>query len=296
MTFSQLEIFVVVAELRGFTLAAQQLGISQSAVSHALKKLEEDLGVSLIERNKSQVELTVAGVRLLPRVREILGLSETIRQESADMQGLQLGSLRIGSFGPTSSLRLLPEILDAYRKKFPNIEVRIDEGNDQQVVQWLQERRVDVGFVVLPDERLDTFELIEDQIVALIPKAHPLAKKDKIELQDLCCIPFILTEAGSAQLIYKLFAAEDLIPDIRYRTTQLMSTIALVAKGEGVALVAELALPQALATDGYVVRQLANQCKRMVGLALHSTRQASPATQAFIKTAVQLLKKGNRAG
>ena len=88
MTFSQLEVFVVVAELCGFTLAAQQLGISQSAVSHALKKLEEDLGVSLIERNKSQAELTVAGTRLLPRAREILGLSETMRQEAADIKGL----------------------------------------------------------------------------------------------------------------------------------------------------------------------------------------------------------------
>lgn len=294
MTFSQLEIFVVVAELCGFTLAAQQLGISQSAVSHALKKLEEDLGVSLIERNKSQAELTVAGVRLLPRAREILGLSETIRQEAGDIKGLQLGSLRIGSFGPTSSLRLLPEILKGYRKQFPNIEVRIDEGNDQQVLQWLQERRVDVGFVVLPDERFDTFELIEDQIVALIPKTYPLAKKDEVVLQDLCHIPFILTEAGSAPLISKLFSAEDLIPDIRYRTTQLMTTIALVAKGEGVALVAELALPQALQTDGYVVRYLAPQCKRTIGLALHSTRQASPAAQAFIKMAMQLFKKGNR--
>ena len=294
MTFSQLEIFIVVAELRGFTLAAQQFGISQSAVSHALKKLEEDLGVSLIERNKSNAELTVAGVRLLPRAREILGLSETIRQEAADIQGLQLGSLRIGSFGPTSSLCLLPDILNIYRQQFPHIEVRIDEGSDQQVMQWLQERRVDVGFVVLPDQRFDTFTLIEDQIVALIPKTYPLAIKEDVTLQDLCNVPFILTEAGSAQLIQKLFAAEDLIPDIRYRTTQLMSTIALVAKGEGVALVAELALPQNQVTDDYVVRQLLPQCKRTVGLAIHSTRLASPATQAFIKTATQLFKKTSK--
>lgn len=101
-------------------------------------------------------------------------------------------------------------------------------------------------------------------MVALIPKTHSLANKDEIVLQDLCHVPFILTEAGSAQLISKLFASEDLIPDIRYRTTQLMTTIALVAKGEGVALVAELALPQALPTDGYVVRQVAPQYKRLV--------------------------------
>lgn len=290
MTFSQLEIFVVVAELSGFTLAAQQLGISQSAVSHALKKLEEDLGVSLVERNKSKADLTAAGLRLLPRAREILGLSETIRQEAADIQGLQLGSLRIGSFGPTSSLRLLPKILEVYRQRFPNIEVRIDEGNDQQVVQWLQERRVDIGFVVLPDERFDTFPLIDDQLVALIPKSHPLALKEKITLTDLCHVPFILTQAGSAQIIHRQFAAENLTPNIRYRTTQLISTIALVSNGEGVALVAELALPDRLPNDQYVVRHLASVDKRSVGLAVHSTRQASPATQAFIKTAMNLFK------
>ena len=293
MTFSQLEAFVVIAERCSFTLAAQQLGISQSAVSHALKKLEQDLGVSLIERNKSQIELTIAGDRLLPRIREMLGLSETIYQEAAAMQGVQLGSLRIGSFGPTSSLQLLPEILDSYRFHFPNIEVCVDEGSDQQVTQWLQDRRVDVGFVVLPDDRFDTYTLVEDNMVALIAKTHPLARQESITLQDLCKQPFILTEAGSSEIIYKLFSAENLTPDIRYRTTQLMSTIALVAKGEGVALVAELALPQAQETDGYVMRQIVSPCKRTVGLAVHSRLQASPATQAFIKTALQL-QKGKR--
>jgi len=288
MTFSQLEIFVVVAELSGFTLAAEQLGISQSAVSHALKKLEEDLGVSLVERNKSKADLTVAGLRLLPRAREILGLSETIRQEAADIQGLQLGSLRIGSFGPTSSLRLLPKILEVYRQRFPNIEVRIDEGNDQQVVQWLQERRVDIGFVVLPDEHFDTFPLIEDQLVALIPKFHYLALKTDITLEDLCNVPFILTQAGSAQIILRQFAGKNLTPDIRYRTTQLISTIELVSKGEGVALVAELALSGMLRSDQYIVRPLAISHKRRVGLAVHNLRQASLATQAFIKTAMKL--------
>jgi DNA-binding transcriptional LysR family regulator len=169
MTLTQLEIFSLVAELQGFTSAANRLGISQSAVSHAIKSLEQELGVELIRRHQSQVELSDIGQQLLLRARAMLGLANTLQQEAADARGMKRGTLRIGSFGPTSSIRLLPAILQHFREQHPGIEVHVDEGPDRQVTQWLEERRVDVGFVVLPEERFDTFPLIEDQLVALLP-------------------------------------------------------------------------------------------------------------------------------
>jgi len=84
MTLTQLEIFSLVAELRGFTLAAHRLGISQSAVSHALKSLEQELGVELFRRHQSQVELSDIGEQLLLRARAMLGLANTLRQEITD--------------------------------------------------------------------------------------------------------------------------------------------------------------------------------------------------------------------
>ena len=116
MTFTQLEIFAKVAELGGFTAAAEQLGISQSAVSHALRLLEKEWGVILLSRRQSSIEVTEAGRNLLIRVRELLGVSEAIRQEAAAMRGLSRGVLRIGSFGPSSSLWLLPKILGQFQK------------------------------------------------------------------------------------------------------------------------------------------------------------------------------------
>ena len=168
MTFTQLEIFVMVAEMRGFTLAALRLGISQSAVSHAIRALESELSAQLVERQQSSVEVTELGRRLLVRAREILGLAEAMRQEAAVARGLNQGLIRIGSFGPTASLKLLPAILRAYRARYPGIEVQIDEGPDAAVIQWVADRRVDVGFAVLPDERFDTVPLVEDQLVALL--------------------------------------------------------------------------------------------------------------------------------
>ena len=287
MTLTQLEIFSLVAELRGFTTAASRLGITQSAVSHAIKALEQELGVELIRRHQAQVELSDIGQQLLLRARTMLGLAATMHQEAADARGMKRGTLRIGSFGPTSSMKLLPAILAEYRSHYPGIEVHIDEGPDRQVVQWLEERRIDVGFVVLPQERFDTFALLQDQWVALLPAQHPLANESAVSLAQLCVDPFVLTEAGSAELVTRLFHQAGLRPNIRYRNSQLLSTLETVARGEAVSLVAELALP-AMHDPRYVRRPLTQPAKRQIGMAVLDRRQSSPATLAFIEQAQRL--------
>ncbi|MBX8471473.1 MULTISPECIES: LysR family transcriptional regulator [unclassified Pseudomonas] len=287
MTLTQLEIFSLVAELRGFTLAAHRLGISQSAVSHALKSLEQELGVELLRRHQSQVELSDIGEQLLLRARAMLGLANTLRQEAADARGMKRGTLRIGSFGPTSSIKLLPKILQQYREAHPGIEVHIDEGPDRQVIQWLEERRIDIGFVVLPEERFDTFALIEDQMVALLPLGHPLAAHESVTLKDLCNDPFVLTEAGSSELVSRLFNAARLSPNIRYRCSQLLSTLDTVGRGDAMTVVAEGSLPFD-PDPRYVKRPLSPAVTRQVGLAVLDQRQASPATLAFIQLATRL--------
>ena len=287
MTLTQLEIFSLVAELRGFTAAANRLGISQSAVSHALKSLEQELGVELFRRHQSQVELSDIGQQLLLRARAMLGLANTLRQEAADARGMKSGTLRIGSFGPTSSIKLLPMILLHYRSAHPGIEVHIDEGPDRQVIQWLEERRIDVGFVVLPEDRFDTFMLIEDQLVALLPHDHPLAGHESLSLSDLCHDPFVLTEAGSSELVSRMFSAARLTPNTRYRCSQLLSTLDTVSRGDALTVVAEGSLPDD-SGDRFVKKPLLPAVTRRVGLAVLDQRQSSPATLAFIKLASSL--------
>ncbi|WP_448108050.1 LysR family transcriptional regulator [Pseudomonas azerbaijanoccidentalis] len=287
MTLTQLEIFSLVAELQGFTAAANRLGVSQSAISHALKSLERELGVELLRRHQSQVELSDIGQLLLLRARAMLGLANTLRQEAADARGMKRGTLRIGSFGPTSSIKLLPLILQHYRAAHPGVEVHIDEGPDRQVVQWLEERRIDIGFVVLPDERFDTVALMEDQMVALLPVDHPLAARDSVSLKDLCNDPFVLTEAGSSELVSRLFSAARLTPNIRFRCSQLLSTLDTVGRGDALTVVAEGSLPEHN-DSRYVKKPLSPVVTRQVGLAVLDQRQASPAAFAFIQLAQSL--------
>ena len=284
MILTQLEIFSLVAELQGFTSAAHRLGISQSAVSHAIKGLEQELGVALFRRHQAQVELSDIGKQLLGRARAMLGLANTLQQEAADARGMKRGTLRIGSFGPTSSTYLLPKILNRFRLEYPGIEVHVDEGPDRQVTQWLDERRIDIGFVVLEQERFDTFALFEDQMVALLPVNHRLAAQEQVSLKDLCSDPFALTEAGSTELVMRLFNEARLTPNVRYRCSQLLSTLETVSRAEAVSVVAQASLPTA-ADSRYVQRALSPRVPRRVGLAVLDRRQSSPAALAFIRIA-----------
>jgi len=290
MTFTQLEIFVMVAELGGFTAAADKLGISQSAVSHALKQLEREWGVTLLSRNKAGIDLTEIGKPLLVRARELLGIAEAMRQEVSAVRGLQRGVLRIGSFGPSSSLLLLPQILERYRQQYPDIEIFVDEGPDDAVAQWIAERRVDVGFVVLPDERFDTQPLIEDYFVAVLPVGHPLARQTQLRIADLCDEPFIMTAAGAAAQIEPLFERAGVRPKIKHRYSQILTIIKMVEHGAGVSIISSLALSdQVMALcPGVVKIPLTPVARRSVGLAVNNLAQASPAVLAFLKTAKTL--------
>ncbi|MFD2368312.1 LysR family transcriptional regulator [Pseudoduganella sp. GCM10020061] len=293
MTFTQLEIFSLVAELQGFTAAALRLGISQSAVSHAVKSLEKELGVPLIVRHQSSVEVTEVGKRLLTRAREILGLAEAMQQEVAAARGLRQGLVRIGSFGPTSSLKLLPAILHAFRAKYPGVEVQIDEGSDNEVKQWIQDRRVDIGFVVLPNESFDTVPLVEDEMVAIVPAAHPLADKSTVTASDLHALPFIMSDTGCGALVEPAFVKAGLTLRVRYRISQVMTILGMVQAGDGVAVMPELALPGDLDCAYPRLKTVAFRpaIRRRVGLGMRDLSRAAPAVQAFVDTARQVARR-----
>lgn len=199
MTFTQLEVFAALARAGSFSRAAALLGITQSAVSHALRALEGELQVQLVRREGPHSPLTDAGTRLLQRANDILQQKEALRQEADAERGMARGTLRVASFGATSSLRLLPPLITEYRRRQPAVLVQIDEQNDDTVVKWLLERRVEIGFVVMPDERFETVPLVEDELVALLPASHRLATQRSIRAADLQGEAFVRTSAGSAR-------------------------------------------------------------------------------------------------
>jgi DNA-binding transcriptional LysR family regulator len=285
MTFTQLEIFSVLAKVGSFSRAAAALGITQSGVSHAIKLLETELGVSLMNREGGALALTDVGARLLSRANDILQQKEALQQEASLEQGIARGTLRIASFGATSSLRILPALMAQFQRVHPLVEVQIDEVVDEVVVQWLLERRIELGFVVLPDERFDTLPLVTDELVAVLPASHPLASKKTVSAKDFHNRPFIRTSAGSGPHIDQFLGAQGAIPKTLFRFEQLTSMMGFVVQGDAIAIAARLALPDAPA--GLVYRSLQPRWPREIALAALSFDRLSPAARAFIEIATK---------
>lgn len=280
MTLTQLQILKIVVELKSFTLAASQLGISQSAVSHAIKSLEKDLNVVLFHREQNQITLTAIGETMLPHIRTMLSLHDLLYQEAQASNGLKKGIVRIGSFGPTASSKILPNLLAEYQAQFPHIEIQVDEGDDASVAQWLLDQRIDIGFVTLPDERFETWPILQDQWVAILPHQHPLAQQANVTLKDLTKYPFNLTGAGSGEKILQLFKDQKLSPNIKFRTLQLLSTLSLVERGEAVSIVAESAIPKGA---NIAIKPLLPKIERTVAIAVMNQTRLSPASSQFLE-------------
>jgi DNA-binding transcriptional LysR family regulator len=296
MTPAQLQAFVTVAQVNSFTTAATMLGISQSAVSHAIKSIEKELGVTLFMRGKADIELTEVGNKILSKVHSVLGLFESIRQTANETKNLQQGVLKIGSFGPSFSAHLLPIILREYEKHYPNIKVYIEEGEDHQVKEWVADRKVDLGCIILPEHELDHIYLTTDTLSVVVSANHPLAGKSTVGLEDLCDFPFILTEGTTGKMVMALFKQSMLHPNIRYTNIQIMSMLSMVSSGSAVSITAELSIPSSKQTPAkngsYVIKTLHPVVKREIGLAMLNRLHLSPAAAAFVKTAERLETAG----
>jgi DNA-binding transcriptional LysR family regulator len=279
MTLKQLGVWIALLETRSFSRAAMRLGITQSGVSHTITAIEKQFKVSLIDRGAAAFSLTPAGVQFSVRAREMLALEDTLTQEMGDLSGLRLGTLRIGSFGPTSTLKILPPLLAAFKQRFPDVQVRIEEESDEIVDQWLLEKRVELGFVVAPDSRFDVKLLANDEFVAILPAKHPLAKQKKIPIRAFEGLDFVLTEAGGAPVVEPILKQFNVRPNILYRFPQLISIVEFARSNLAVSIAARLALPDP--PKGVVYRPLAPSQPRKVGIACLSTHKLSPLAQAF---------------
>jgi DNA-binding transcriptional LysR family regulator len=279
MTLAQLEVLITLDECRSFSRAAMRLGTTQSAVSHALRALETQFGVKLAQRDASGVTMTDAGERLLLRAREMTALAATMTQELGDAKELKTGTLRIGSFGPTSTVNLLPPLLAAFKKRHPGAQVRIEEESDEVIDGWLLQKRVELGFVVVPDERFEVLPLVQDEFVAILPADHPLARLKAVPVSALTGLDFVLTEAGCGPVVVPILQKNIALPKVLYHFTQIISILQFVQQGLAVSVAARLALPDA--PQGVVYRPLLPTQPRTVGLACLDVARLSPLARAF---------------
>ena len=284
-TLKQLELLLALEKAEGISSAGRTLGMTASATSHALRALETNVGAQLIDRNAPGVELTHAGKQILPHVRDVFSSLNLVQSVAQSGARLETGVLRLGSFGLSASLILLPPILDTFRKRYPGVEVQVIERTDLEIEQALLDRKIEIGIITLPNERFDTQILATDELVAVLPAGHVLASDKTVTLRDLGRYPFILTHAGSGGLVSRTFARAGLQLRVTHELSQLNSIFEFVARGQGVSIIASLAIPRT--HEGIVFRSLKPVVSRRIGLACLNDTRLSPAADALWKQVQQ---------
>ena len=278
-TLRQLELLVALPGASSIAAAGTRIGMSASATSHALRALEEGLGCEVVDRMAAGVVLTHAGELALAHARDVFASLQQVKSVAAAAAGLQTGVLRIGSIGPSMSLQVLPPLLEKFRRLYPGVDVHVTERADADIEQDLVERRVEIGVVRLPQPALDTLALATDELVAVLPEGHPLAGKATVGVRELAEYPLILTQAGSQDMVMRMFERAGVRPKIAHELFQIVSILEFVAHGNGVSVLASLTVREP--RPGVVIRPITPRVARRVAIACLDAARLTPAGRAF---------------
>ena len=261
MNIRALQYFVKLAELKHFSKAANACFVSQPTLSTQIRKLEEELGVSLVERAPRKVMLTPIGEDIAHRVRHILRDIEHIKDAARRSRDPETGNIKLGIF-PTLAPYLLPHVIPEIRHRYPELKLQLAEEKTEDILNMLDQGRLDAGLLALPVEErgMDIEILFEEPFVTAMPSSHPLSDKQWIDMQDLAGEELLLLEEGhclrqQALEVCKLTGAHERVD---FHATSMETLRQMVAANAGVTLMPVLSVkPPIPSTDNIVLRPFA---------------------------------------
>lgn len=239
---SQLRALVAIADTGNFSEAALKLDVTQSTISHAIATLEEELGVTLLQRGRHGARLTPVGDRITAHARSLLGLLDTIGSEANQARGVQGGILRIASFRSVAT-HVLPEAIARLHRRYPTIAISVLEMDElHQLKQALLKGEADLCVAeVIDGSDVESLHIFDDDYVALLPPGYRL-KTGALTIADLSQTPIIGSSHSSCGLrIRTILSSQDQPLEIAYCIRHDSSMVAMVQKGLGIAILPRLA-------------------------------------------------------
>jgi DNA-binding transcriptional LysR family regulator len=195
---NRLYVFQIVARKGSFSAAAQILHTSQPNISKHIRLLEQELGVILLNRQGSHIQVTEAGRAVLKNTERILDHVEAMQQALSDLQGSEHGVLRLGACG-MPGLYLLPPVLAEFRQRHPLVEVSMNVGNSREVIDRVVHNQVEIGFIEdhrsVPGIQMQPWTT--DQLILVTDSLSPLVKQEQISIDELKSQMFLIREEGS---------------------------------------------------------------------------------------------------
>lgn len=289
MTLRQLRIFATVAKLGSFTQAAESLRVRQPSVTLLIQGLELEFGVKLFEKLGNRIRLTGAGEKLLQSAEDVLGELESLKNQMDEIKGLERGRIRIGG-SALAAASFLPVAIQKFKKEHPGIEVILKIQRTDDLEEGLLDGELDIAIVswVLRSTLLVGEPYREEEIVAIAPPKHPLARKRSVSLETLAREPLIAPGKGirARELLEQKFAQEGIpfVPGIEIAAPfAVRDTIRnAVASGLGIGFVAKChVLGDIKAGRVRLLKVPKPGWTRILYIAMHKNRQNSSLVRAF---------------
>ena len=290
MNLRDLRYLVALAEHRHFGRAAQASFVSQPTLSTQIKKLEDELGVSLVERTPRKVLLTEVGREIAQRAREVLNEVDQIRAIARRTLDPESGTVRLGIF-PTLGPYLLPHVIPRIRARFPRLELLLVEEKTEVVLRQLREGRLDAGVLALPihDDQLHAQFLFEEPFLLAVPEGHELARRKTLKIEDLTDQSLLLLDDGhclrdQALEVCQLAGA---LEKSGFRATSLETLRQMVAANVGITLLPALAVqpPVAHSENVHLLQFRGQAPSRRIAMIWRKSSALAP----FLKQLAQIL-------
>lgn len=282
MDIRKCEIFAITAETGNISRTAELTGYTQSGVSHTLKSFEEEVGVQLLRRSRYGVQLTPIGKEFLSHVLTLLAENNKVEQFVADLHGLEVGTLTIGTF-KSVSIHWLPSLLYTFQEAHPNIHIQLKEGGIYDIEDWIANHEVDVAFYSRqPKHNFQFIHLADDPIVAVLPKDYALEEgKDSFPIQEFNGKPFILSEMGVDYDIHRILKETSISPDIRFLSKDDYAIMSMVEHHLGISILPELIMKGR--AEDFITLPLEPAFTRDLGLGLLEEEHQAPIVKTFVE-------------
>jgi DNA-binding transcriptional LysR family regulator len=291
MDLRKLDIFREVAAQQSFSRAAERLHMAQPAVSIAVRKLEEELGLTLFDRSGRQVMLTAEGATLLVSATAILRQVTELQQSSAELRGLLQGELAIACPSMLATY-YLPELLGRFLGQHPRLRTSVTQAGTHRIEQWLLDDQIELGVISVngrpEQQQLEMVPLVDEQMVLCMPLDHPWAERKVIAVAELQDAPMVVYESGYyiRNHLDQLCAAAGVTPDLRLQSNFLPLLIRMVRQGMGTTIGLRMMAEQ---EPGLRAVPLQAEATLNMALAKRRGRSISRANQAFLDwSALQL--------
>ena len=283
----QLRYFVEVAEREHISEAAEHLHVAQSAISRQIANLEEELGAPLFERIGRNVKLTPVGKTFLEHAIEALKAVDFAAKKVEEYLDPQKGTVKIG-FPTSLASYVLPTVISAFKKQYPDVEFQLRQGSYKYLIDAVKNRELNLAFLgPLPpkDELIDATVLFSENIHALLPSTHRLAKQKNINLVDLRDDPFVLFPDG--YILHKVAVdackSVGFQPKISTEGEDMDALKGLVAAGIGVTLLPESSMYDSTPRLAVKMPIAMPNLRRTVGVISPTTRDLAPSELEFLK-------------